>query len=596
MPWGLIPAGLPLLVVLTLGTGALALPAADAPRRLLAGALLTLTLLVVTVRVTGAIGVLNAGVLLAVLGCAAAAVLVLGRRQRAEWRLPWRSALSRETLPLLVVAVVAVVIACVSAYYLPVWQWDALGYHLPFVNFVLQNGTFNDLPTDAPYLSTYPHIVEYAFTGWRALLPDDRLVELAHLPFGLLGTLAIATVARQHGARADHAVAAGAAWLCLPAVFLQLPTNYTDVASAALLITAVAFVLGPMKRREILLAAVAIGLFLGTKPSAPVGAVLLLAVLTVRAYRAGYGGSAGAGWLVAAVLGAQSYLVNTVRFGNPVWPVRMDIGPIHLPGRYAMSELLGAGAAAPRAHGNLVERVVTSWSTVVPPLPVFDIRIGGLGLVFLGALPIAVIAAIRTRSAAVAVCFAATLATPDPAVARYVLGFAGLVLAFAVLEIQRMGQIARTAALWVVALASAFGLYLAYPGLTGEGPPLTAYPNMTAEQRQRAVGADGPPTDYVEVRGRLGPGEITVFDGSMELPYLVWPADLSNHALRIPDDADADAVARILDDPHVRIVIAGADTVAGATVRADRRFAPQFDCRSAACTVYLRGVPGAAAP
>ena len=38
---------------------------------------------------------------------------------------------------------------------------------------------------DVGYLSSYPHIVEDAFIAWRALLPDDRLVELAHLMFGL---------------------------------------------------------------------------------------------------------------------------------------------------------------------------------------------------------------------------------------------------------------------------------------------------------------------------------------------------------------------------------------------------------------------------
>jgi hypothetical protein len=172
-----------------------------------------------------------------------------------SWRLRWRRGVSLETLPLLAVATAAIALAIAAAYLLPVWQWDALGYHLPYVNFALQRGTFADIPDDVAYLSTYPHIVEYAFIAWRALLPDDRLVELAHLPFGLLGALAIATIARRQGARTDHAVAAGVAWLTFPAVFLQLPTNYTDVASAALLLTAAAFVLGPMDRTRILLAA-----------------------------------------------------------------------------------------------------------------------------------------------------------------------------------------------------------------------------------------------------------------------------------------------------------------------------------------------------
>ena len=292
--------------------------------------------------------------------------------------------------------------------------------------------TFADIPDDVAYLSTYPHIVAYAFIAWRALLPDDRLVELAHLPFGLLGALAIATIARRQGARTDHAVAAGVAWLTFPAVFLQLPTNYTDVASAALLLTAAAFVLGPMDRTRILLAAVAIGLFLGSKPQAAIATALVLLVLTVRAYRAGFRAVIPVAAIVALVPGAESYVVNLVRHGNPVWPVRLSLGPINLPGRYGMSDLLQSGAAAPRTHGNVFERVAESWLTIVPPHPVFDMRIGGLGLLFLVALPVAVIRAVRASSPAIAVVAVATLATPDPAVARYILAFPGLVLALAV--------------------------------------------------------------------------------------------------------------------------------------------------------------------
>ena len=135
-------------------------------------------------------------------------------------------------------------------------------------------GSWTDIPADVPYLSTYPHVVENVFIAWRALIPDDRLVELAHVPFGLLGATAIAVIAYRQGARADTAVAGGAAWLTLPAVFLQLPTNYVDVASAALLLIAIVFVLGPVDRTRVILAAVALGMFLGSKPSAPLAAIV----------------------------------------------------------------------------------------------------------------------------------------------------------------------------------------------------------------------------------------------------------------------------------------------------------------------------------
>lgn len=559
-------------------------------QRALAGVVATLAAVVAAVVGLGTVGRLSGPLLLAVLAWVVLAALLVARRLQVPWpQMRWREAVSVETLPVLLVGTGGVMLAVVAAYYLPVWQWDALGYHLPYVNFALQRGTFADVPADVPYLSSYPHIVEDAFIAWRALLPDDRLVELAHVVFGLLGALAIAAIARQSGARPDHAVATGAAWLTLPAVFLQLPSSYTDVASAALLLTAVAFVLAPAGRPQLLLAGLAIGLFLGSKPNALVAGGLLLTVLTVRGLHAGQWKVLVPAWLAALLFGAPTYVINVVRHHNPVWPVRIDAGPLHLPGTQALSALLHSGAASPHLDGPLLSRVLRSWTTIVPPLPVFDMRIGGLGLVFLVALPVAVVRAVRTRSPAVWLCFAAALATPDPAVARYVLGFAGLVLAFAVPAVGTLGRRWRQGVFAAVAIAAAHGLWLSYPGLTGEGPPLSAYPAMTADQRRAAVGADGPPGDFLAVVDHLPPGAVTVFDSTMDLPYLAWPADLSHRAIRVPDDITPARARDLLADPDVAVLMVGDDSVTGELARSDQRFHPAFGCEAARCTVYVRG-------
>jgi hypothetical protein len=570
--------------------GALTLPPADGLERLLAGGLLTTALIVVIVALLGALGVLTTPVLAATLVVSAVAVVLAVRARQSPWRLPWRVAVSRETAPLLLVAAVALGLAVSAAYYLPVWQWDALLYHLPYVNLVLQNGTFADVPPDVPFLSTYPHVVEWAYIAWRALLPDDRLIDLAQLPFGLLGTVAIATTAHHQGARPDHAVAAGAAWLTLPAVFLQLPTNYIDGASAALLLTAVAFVLSPLDRTRVLLAAVAIGLFLGTKPQAPVGAAILLVVLTVLAVRAGLGAMVPIAWTAVAALGAQSYVVNVVQHANPIWPVHVDLGPLHLSGTMAMTDLLDAGGAR---QGNMFARLAESWSTIVPPDRVFDMRIGGLGLIFLIALPFAAVRVVRTRSPVVALCFVATLATPEPSVARYVLAFAGLTVAFAmpVIEHPRVRGGLRATLFGALALAAAGNLLIAYPGLAGPGPELHHYVRMTQEQRQRAVGAAGVAAAYRDAIAHVGEGKVTVFDHYAEFPYLAWPFDLSREAVFVPVDANYATAERIVLAPNVAMLIVGDDTIAGSVVRRHpEQFVPQFRCKAgwAPCTVYLR--------
>ena len=91
---------------------------------------------------------------------------------------------------------------------------------------------------------------------------------------------------------------------------------------------------------------------------------------------------------------------------------------------------------------------------------------------------------------------------------------------------------------------------------------------MDLAERQRAIGADGSPAPFLDAIAHVRPGEITVFDRSAELPYYAWPFDLSRDAQRIPDDATAAEIRHIVDDPTVRMVIVGDDTVAGAVVHA----------------------------
>ena len=131
-----------------------------------------------------------------------------------------------------------------------------------------------------------------------------------------------------------------------------------------------------------------------------------------------------------------------------------------------------------------------------------------------------------------------------------------------------------------VALGAAHNLYVGYPGLTGEGPPLQDYLAMTDGQRRRAVGADGAPKAFLDAMARVKPGEVTLFDRTADLPYLAWPPDLSSSAERIPDDVTAAEAYRMVRADDVGLLIVGEDTVAGAVARdSPDLFVKLFDCR-----------------
>ncbi len=430
-PFGVLPLGLASICcdVRWLGIGLL--PLASRRQQLLCGLVLVLAVLVFGMQILLYLGALRRGVVLSGLALLTL-VAYLARRRRVHLARPNTAAGSwnASTLPLLALAAFALSLACLTAYWLPIWHWDSLGYHLPFVNFVLQGGGFAELPRDVPYLSTYPRNVELLFTVLRVMLPDDRLLDFGQIPLGVAGAAATAGVARELGAGRPEALAAGAAWLLIPAVFLQLPSNYIDVGSAAFFILAAFFLLQPATPLSLLCAGLATGLFLGSKPSAPPAAALLGASFVVRGVKGKHVRSTVLAAVVCGALGLEAYVTEFVRHGNPVWPAIVDIGPLHFDGTISLQELLSSGAGTEKVFGSLAERVWSSWSSF-RSRPAFDMRVGGLGALFWLALPGAIfrLGFVRGRRLQYAALLAIVLVTPDPAVVRYVLAFPALVLA-----------------------------------------------------------------------------------------------------------------------------------------------------------------------
>lgn len=173
---------------------------------------------------------------------------------------------------------------------------------------------------------------------------------------------------------------------------------------------------------------------------------------------------------------------------------------------------------------------------------------------------------IRTRSVVVAVVALATLATPDPAVARYVLPFAGLVLAVAVVAVEPLRGVYRWTVFGLAAVVAAGAVYTAYPGLPAVG-----------QHRIYRRGRDS--------------ATVSAPRSTAGLNCLIW------HGLSIslgrppefPDDVDADGATAVIADPSVRLLIAGDDSPVADALRADPgTWEPLFACNSAACTVYAR--------
>jgi hypothetical protein len=206
LAWGALPVALPLLVLCASRlAGVLFVERVD---RVAGTAVISMALVHFSVGVLGTFSLLSGATLLSVLLLLTALTFIRPVPSSGALRVAWA-----DGKPALLLSVWVVCITAVTARLLPVWQWDSFGYHLPFVNFVLQQHGFVGVPEDLRYITTYPHNIELGVIWLRALLPDDRLVDLAQLPYGVAGAVLTTTIARKLRAPRSLAMLAGAAWL-----------------------------------------------------------------------------------------------------------------------------------------------------------------------------------------------------------------------------------------------------------------------------------------------------------------------------------------------------------------------------------------------
>ena len=244
---------------------------------------------------------------------------------------------------LLVLAAGEVLWRLTIAYLMPPYANDALWYHLTTVGEWLQAGRIG--PSQFSIWSTvYPYNGELLFT-WPALfLGDDTFVDAMQLPFAIVGALAVAGIARTVGISQRGAVAAGGLFLLAPIVLSQTTASYTDLIFIALFLVAFHFMLrfledlrvgsGRENFVHLFLAGLGGGLALGTKDLGLVyvSVLLILLVGNLLAARA----REKANWTRLAwsmivfvapllALGSYQYIETWVRFGNPLYPVRVAV-------------------------------------------------------------------------------------------------------------------------------------------------------------------------------------------------------------------------------------------------------------------------------
>lgn len=216
----------------------------------------------------------------------------------------------------------------------PITSIDAQNFQVPIVARWLQGDSLWGLHQFiADYSNaTYPQNGNLLVAA--VMLPFDSafLARLVAAPYWAMAGLSVYAVAREIGAPRAAAPLAGAAFAAIPVMTRAgLAGVQTDAPMLACLGAGVLFLLRHHRtgeRRELIVAAVALGLAFGTKWYAVTGVAGVLAVWAVARRRHLWPDAAVVAGLIAAA-GGFWMLRNLVEAGNPVFP--QPFGPFPAP-------------------------------------------------------------------------------------------------------------------------------------------------------------------------------------------------------------------------------------------------------------------------
>jgi hypothetical protein len=425
-----------------------------------------------------------------------------------------------------------------------------------------------------------------------------------------MGVMALAALCRRTGAEASLAWGLALIFIFLPAVFLNTPSNYVDVAASSLWFAAVLFLCRwETTWVERFWGSVALGLYLGSKVTGALHTALIAPVVIAPLLRDAVRGKwksallQGAG--VAAIipaLGGASYLRDMIRFGNPVWPAKVEIPVIHkpLPGDWAVTNFTTPPFGGP-------DDLKALWRSFNDPHPMYyvDVRVAGFGslwvYVLIPTIVLAILAwgfiAVRRRAPPppgllpLLILVATALVTPAKWWPRYVLGFpaAGLLAAAMVLSLAP-NRILKQGLMGIV---FGWALWQAWParnGIFGRKGPEQLLAAMSLDSEGRATQRfDNWQQAGIALRDEvIQPGEAAVYDKSTSFVYQLWRKDWKNRVLYKPFQPPAEDWLADLDREKARWASIERNGPAARALRGRTGWRFLWPCEAESCEVWVR--------
>jgi hypothetical protein len=236
------------------------------------------------------------------------------------------AALRHRTVAVLVVAAgVAALVELFLGLTVAPNTYDGLMYHLSRAAMWIQDGSVFGMDGGTIYETQHQPVGEFLYAWTMLLLEGDRFAALVQWLAALGCGLVVYEGARMIGYARSAAAFAAAVFLTMPQIVVQASSTFVDLPAALFVGAFAIFAIRWLRDRaagDLVVAALALGLAVGTKGTAFLAApaLLLLIGAEIRRVRPSPGRLAAGAAVVAAgtlLLGGSKYIENAIETGSP---------------------------------------------------------------------------------------------------------------------------------------------------------------------------------------------------------------------------------------------------------------------------------------
>jgi len=236
-------------------------------------------------------------------------------------------------------------------------SWDDYNYHLGFIADIVESSQIRQFEYTHTFTTSFPHNYEILGYWTISIFRNDFFVESINILFLTLATLSIYLIQKKLKVAEVIARYTSIGIFAIPMILILIHSLKVDMSLSCIFTALVAIILHwnlkeNLKPIKFIVIAIGIGLLIGIKTTGFLFVIALIpliagVILTTFHYRKDKKVILTIVKLISILsvvstilLGSFWYIRSYIVYKNPIYPMEVNIGPIHLPGEWKDLSLL----------------------------------------------------------------------------------------------------------------------------------------------------------------------------------------------------------------------------------------------------------------